>query len=193
MLSCNRLPVVCSVPSTSISTGFQANLFVNAPMLAHLYEEFVTRHEINPSSAFLAVFEKNESFQPFNVSVKKSVCMTISTFLSLLDFFENDWPAVERELDDSAKTFREKTTQEWSFKNKDIDFYVHGVAAFQKWFDDGVFFTAKRHSHDWQQSCHLRIQCNGKTISLDSKVMKLVAKNQKEIRAKLFKRGFSSW
>lgn len=191
MLACNRLPIICAIPSTSLSPGFQATLFVQSPMLNHLYQDYVTQNNIYASSAYLTVVEKNQRFDAFNVSIKSSICVSIDTFLDMLNFFKRDWPSIENEMEASVLTLRSTAPDVGiEFDNKDIDFYIHGVAAYQKWFNDGVFFTAKRHSHDWHQAPHLRIQSNGKTLSLDAKVMKMIAENDMEIRAKLDQRGF---
>jgi hypothetical protein len=183
----NNRPIVCKIDPTLQTPGFKATLFVHSPNLETLPPEYLIYPPPLPNSAYLCVVEKGEHFELFNEAVLTSICISISTFITILDFFKSDWATIELQMNRSAFAMRRKTFNVETLGN--INYYSTGVANYQQWFDD-VLFMADRHSHDFYQAPHLRIQHNNSTLYLNSKVMTMLALNTDEITYKLLQVGF---
>jgi hypothetical protein len=75
--------------SSSKERGIQAKIFIETPK----DEKY---REVQSNSVYLTTCDKNRTFEDFEVASQTAVILTIPLYISILSFFQKNWPEIKK-------------------------------------------------------------------------------------------------
>lgn len=138
--------LVHSISSSSEEDGIQAILCLHPrpDLPSHLGLPVSSNYE---EKAFLQVASANQPFiQQSQVPRTHSMLITVTEYLILLQFIENDWPRLESKLESQLTTMREGTDP--IYLTGHLMFYNHGSSHFRASLSSRLVFAAQVESRN---------------------------------------------
>lgn len=178
-----KSPITHAVSSTLFEPGHMAYIFIDKPNPKESLEFAV--EGVFPDSVYLISTGIGKNFLPFPNIMDEAFKINILTYLDILKFFRDDWPAIRKEADHVIKTMR---TMNLPIKiSNTLHFSMSGTVVFQKWFDQAVFLMYKQDSHNFVTKSYIQLSKNTKTINLHPDVMYLLAQDLGPLVETLFR------
>jgi hypothetical protein len=185
--SCNVSPsrsslLTHSYMSTNTEKGIQATIFIQPPKDPSF--EFV-----QPNSVYLTTCKENEPFDEFIYSSQEAVVLTIPMYITLLQFFRANWPAMKEKVKIQFNKIRNQTFP------IQLDPYIHFSLAAMCHYEmaiEDAFLDFKKSTDDDDTSANeFCLERNSKTVWLNADTMQKFAEASVESLVNtLYKAGY---
>jgi len=161
--------------------GMQANIFIDAPTDS----EFTN---VAQNSVHIVMVPKGQAFKKFqNIDEEEKIVTAISTYLTILEFFETQWGELQFEMEKKFKCVRKKNYP--TELHSDIHFYLSATAYYERWFDN-VFMHFKKTSTDFTGG-QVFFQQGGKAIMIAPDIVQSLSLSRLQLLDVLRKAGYN--